>query len=634
MKKILSFTGLMTVVLCCLVITTSCHDYTTPAPPTHEREHGAVVDPNFRWTTCNMPTYIGNIEELPADLQTVIRKRFTNQVDLASASIAFVDAASAIAPSEELKAFTERDGVAVIVFPKASDSELLNGYLDYDNFKSLFFATNVNGEYYTLFDEEVQPPSNTVVEDRQYEEALEAEMSGNVPKEQESILYYSTDNLYEKNLNYWENRVESFMAWLNDSKTKTTDTETEGDESKENPYERLLFEISSVPEYNFDIPIELNNQICKGLIYSPDSLNCSSNVRLQFRVFPFYAHSENVNPGDYYIVRGRVVPRNQNMWRPDWHNHGWAQTRVIGYWMDKMDFKFFLSDSQGNALTDGISITEGPYPVNMIKAKQVGQSFQWGLNGGLSGGIEGLHSGKGGLKFGFNLSWSNTISYTEQYLDFTTSSVNNAPGYHWSTSIIQLYDFFHSETNEAGMSKYYPRECRSEYNAEFLWIWHAHNNHNGIEDYSKKELFMTFELNLIYNTWHHWRAAIQYDSNRQAFSPGTKRVTVKLPRPYRNPWGLIAVKNSIEDTSIRDITICKEVDGVLQPVKTIDSSFEYHEKAITHVDVGTYAVKYNCYSSTTGEFLYSGVIRNVAVKMASVMADATKEVSTSIYDMQ
>lgn len=633
MKKIINFFGLMTVTLCCLFITTSCTvDNPTPTPtPTEQREHGAAVDPNYPWTYCKVPAYIGNIGALPADLQTVIKKRFTNQVDLASASIAFVDAAAVVAPSDELKAFIDRGGLIAVALPQQTESDMMEGYSNYEGYKTLFYATDTKNRFYTMFDEEEQKNTEEGEDDVQYDEALDAEKKGGHPKEEEIITYYSSDNETAKNLNYWENRVEDFMAWFNESKTETTATDS-NDSAEKSPYEWLSADINSTPKYYFDFPISLNKLITKGTLCKADYLNCSSNVKVEFQVLPFYANSSSPNPGDYYIVKGRVVPRNQNMWKPDYWNHGLTQSRIVGYWMEKMVYKFYISDSKGNALsTNDVKVAKGPYPENMTSARQVSNNFNWSLSGGLSGGIsagtQGV-DGQGGLEFGFNVNYGTSINYSQKNLDFTTGSYGEAPTYTWTTHNIRLRDFFHDENNEAGWNKYYPKECRSEFNAEFLWVWRAFYGQNGIQDNSTTNLHMTFKIDLTYNSWYHWRCAHQFDNNRKSYDINLKPVTVKMHRPYRTPWGLVKLKNATEHSSIRDITIYKEENGELKKVKTVGNSYEYQQAALTHLDVGTYSLTYKRYDTITGEYMGENMIEDFEVKKGGSAGEATIELST------
>ena len=61
-----------------MLITTACTDYIEPFANPDLNGNNISLNTDKEWTTCQLPTFIGNISTLPADLQNVIRKRFPN----------------------------------------------------------------------------------------------------------------------------------------------------------------------------------------------------------------------------------------------------------------------------------------------------------------------------------------------------------------------------------------------------------------------------------------------------------------------------------------------------------------------------------------------------------------------------
>ena len=574
------------------------------------------VEPVSQKAVCNKPVmFITSGKNVPGAFQQALNTSFPNKVSsLDGARIVFVDGKTTPKQEQSLKKFSQNGGLVVCLFP------------DQNN---VLWATHYKGDDYYLMDGPDEAPST----DEEGNETVER---------------------VNKDIDYWNGRLLPFVEWIDyyDKATEEFLTRASGDVPS---FEKLTVNMNNgAKRYEVNFPFTLYNQIDKASSSSPDRLDKNGSVTMRFEVLPIYAQSVNGdNAGDYYAVRSTVVPHNSLVWGPYVGKHGACRNRVYGYWFDDMDYEFVLVDPDTNQPVDGLHFADLPYPENSIAARSHSDSHSTSVNGSLSlggKGTKGKESSKEGsinASVGFSLSWTESLSYSLNNIEYSRNSSSNWVKYHWYSNNVELKD------DMSNYQKYFPNDVHQEFDAKNTWLWHVPYNRAGVADGSEKQFKLLARVHPRYSSWYHWRGTSCFKGNRKDWevnftgrhsstetgdatdfsTKGWAGCTFSVPAPDRSTWGILSLKNASSHT-MRNVKIYAAGKENKEPVAEITNTYAPQEQAKTAVLEGNYTVTFEFINPDNNQVVNKGVIKNVRVTMGTTQEAATTSISTGSADLQ
>lgn len=610
----------------------ACSDNDNPEPQTaNSIGDGFVLNPNVQWVTCQQPTFIGTLGQEDEDLISVLNDRFPNRAAIGDAEIAFVTPEEAAALGTQIDDFYDRGGLLVMMRPTVSNFGLLSDtvrdgdFTDNQDVDELFFAFNKYEQHYTMIDEPEFDGVYQAVESSEDQMNESVEYGKANPLLSYEMPVYDYDNETEYNTNYWNIRFTPFINWIDEmaglrlaaqsgATTRAADIPD---------YKTLKVNINSegqVFETNF--PFSMNNVITSG-VSEEWSLNKSSVISVRYTVYPVYMFSCNGdNAGDYYIVTGKVTPHNDVMWGPMEKAGGlfnMGRCRIYGYWFKDMDVAFDLLD--GNQMAEGLRYQQTPIPENENSTVDYTNGFSSSISGSLSGGYRGAKKGMLTASLGFQVGWESKTSYSLKTVAYTRDSSSPTVKYNYYTNNVKLTD-----NGIDNLAENFPAACRTEFDANSVWVWHVPIGHAGVQDNSSKNFTVRVKVRAAYSSWYHWRGAVSYDSNRKDYSTNEFSYSMNLKPLNRQPWGIIALKNAAKDYTVRNIKVY--ADG--QEQATIPSTYEYNERGTVTMKEGTYSLTFEyCDPNQGNKVIGQGTITGIKVKAGKTPSEATTEVSTA-----
>ena len=640
----------LTVMAGCALTVTSCKDdNNNESSWTHEGENSHEVNPNANWKKCTRPTFISGIDNEDADLQAVINSRFTNQVnDIDQAEIAFVDAASEYANSDKTDQLLERGGIVVFMRPGKADPNEQKEYLDISNdnpqFTELLVAETGFGFHYTLFDEDDFSGNYVYDESRAMNAEELAAVQADEAKQQVPATYkniYDYDNESERNENYYNIQMTSFIDWLEttfalrDEQKASTNAPAMAQRRAGNDD----YNLSSLKKnlnfdgqiYQFDVPISLNKAITK---YNPsgtwDYLNKSSVVSVKYHIYPTHAGKCNGDDfaGDYYVVTGSVTPKNDAMWGAYQGSHFWSADRIFGYWFKSMEVTADLLNEKNDNIVDGLRFYTAPIPENKVNAMTYSNGFSWGMNFSVTGGYKWGGPNAGADVHGtagFSFQCTSSENYTLNNIEFARQNDDKTVKYTYWTNNVKLTDHGGTEPEKLD-DENFPTNCRTEFVARNAWIWYIPNGKGGVDDNSTTRHRFRVKLKVTYSSWYHWRGAKQYDSNRADYEIEDKEPRIKtLEIPNRTTWGIIALKNAANNTMCN----IRYYNQKGEKVDSVINSWNVNEVAKRVLPEGTYTVTFETRNANQGnKLLGRWKYENVKVKQGKTEQASTTEIST------
>lgn len=599
------------------------------------------------WVKCAEPTFIasGCFDGEDEDFQKAVRHRFPNQVGSpAQAEVAFTTLDWLHAHEDEMEALYDRGGLVVLIRPQeslrafmANLSEGMEDFIFSDNeqLDELFYAFNNRNRYYTMY--EVEEFDGNYTDDikemsAEEEEAIRAYHEAHPDEDEDDgeaplCLY---DNDYEQDYEYFQTRLNAFVSFVNETAADTRSMSTRSDD----PADLKLDPANDGYRIEKDFPIDLDHKIDDDYCW-----NKHSSVSVVFWVEPTYMLSCNGDnkAGDYYLVRSEVTPHNTPLWEVGSKKGGlfnWGRCRIYAYWLDKMDVKYELLDSKGNAVSN-LQYYQRPVPDPENTEGSQTHGFTWGLNGSISG-EGGKEGGKGSASVGFSLEWSHETTFNYKSLSFLRDLSTKAPLYTYFTNVT-LTDLDYEDVTKTNGS--FPIISHSDFTVTSAWIWRVPRKTNGVDDNSTTSFKLKVSVKPVYASWYHWRAAVEYDSNKETYngyiksSDGWFTHTEDIPAPDRTPWGVVALKNAANIT-VANIKIYNQEDFTAKGTDasvyaTIPSSYNVNEIAKANLPEGKYALVYETIDPNAGNKL-TGVWKyeNIEIHQGQKPSDATTEIST------
>jgi hypothetical protein len=586
----------------------------------------SVVDPSDYWKQCDAKTFMAGIGDRPLALQQAIGRTFPNTVgSLDEAEVAIIGFDWALAHMWEVDFFYKANGTLLLLPPKGEDYQLLD-HQEIEGWDELVWAMHKQQEdIFYLLDE---PEEFSVVND----------------KGQQELVTITKDQ------NYFNGRLTVLADWINGIE-KADDGPAAAarrakDEEKSDLDKIMLSLQSSALTYTINFPFTSGNlEIDHRTGCDPDYLEGSSSVSVEFKVMPIYMGSVNSEKaGDYYAIRSKVTPHNNNMWMPSNRPHGlngWLPVRIYGFWFNNMDYLFSLIDPDTKNVAEGTRFEKAPYPANSISARSHSEQFSYGFSGSLSGGPNVKGSDKGGgfeARFGFQCQWTETVNYSLPNIEYSRNTATNEVNYHWESNNVRLSDDW------PNTQKNFPIDVTREFDAENVWLWHIPNGHAGVRDESQKTFNLKTMLRINYSTWYHESPSKQYDSNRRDWwmkfytpkvtlgdkvdveNPGEwVCCTIALPKPDRGKWGLFSLTNNSTEFVMRNVKIYKKGEEDKEPVLVLNQvGYEHKEAAEAAVRAGEYTATFEFVDPNWSTLKGKGTLSGVNVVMSKSKDDATK----------
>lgn len=183
--------------------------------------------------------------------------------------------------------------------------------------------------------------------------------------------------------------------------------------------------------------------------------------------------------------------------------------------------------------------------------------------------------------------------------------------------------------DEAATNRNYPETLHGETSISSAWIWYIPAKEAlGVGDKLKGSFGLKITVIPRYASWYHWRATIEYDSNKQIYNkPGDTRV-IPLPAPDRDLWGIISVQCKKPGHNVSDITIYKQEeykeDGSGTPIYNDNNTRCYEGESVEiSVPEGNYVVTYYDYENDGWGWIGK---QTVSVKAGTTPFNATSVV--------
>lgn len=616
MKRLFSFFP----VIAAMVLITACNKTPNPEMP----ENGDSQSGKANWNYFRGPAYLGDISSYDSEMQEAIKEFFPLTAGAANAQVVFVGESEIKAKSPSLLKAIAND--AFIVFPhyEGMDEDFaqigvdLNyASIESDEYYPLLHCYNgyAQGFTYTLWVGEDADPEE--FESTWSQEEWDAMMEAN-----KELGEVEKTELETYVLTYYESCLVAFVEWLEGAVAEQAQTKAEFVTNMKGNLEQLGQRCPNSFKFG------LNKQIDKGLFYPPDMLAGTGSIDVDIRVYPIFKQSSNGNnAGDYYIVVSHITPHNKEMWHPAEHIHGWSANRLYGYWFNGMDVVTRLVNKDGSAIPD-IDYFERPIPENKNQSRQYSEGKSFNIGGTISGG--GGYMGDTGqwslmpsLTIGGG--WSSSTNYELSTIEFTVdSSSPSAVHYnYYTTKNVKMTDYWDKQDK---IDENFPKTVRSDFYANTNWAWHV----GSANDYDTQTYMLQTKIDISYAAWHHWRCALEYDSNKKTFSIDVPKFSWPLNAPNRVPWGVIALKNA----STYEMAHVTVYDSNGKQTDVYTGSCSKDQEAKFSLPVGTYSIHFDLIDGTTQQKYGSYIYNNIQVHQGADEKSATVKISTLDADKQ
>lgn len=579
---------------------------TDPAKPEEEKS------PELDWNYFRGSVYLGGISSYDQELKESIETFFPLTADMSNAQVVFVGESDVKAKSPALLKAIAND--AYIVFPAydgaKDDFAALGVELDIPEisgtgYEPLLCCYNGFGQgfTYTMFgqtDFEVpQPEDNEKWSDDEWAALNE---------ENQKLGPEADDPLEEYEWNYYESLLAAFVNWLNNDLSDQEATKSQYVVDMKGRLEDLG------KRYTYSYSVNLNKTIDKDF-----SLNRSTTISVDIRVFPVYKQSSNGDQaGDYYIVVSKIIPYNQRMWNPTcWPYRFFCRLRAYGYWFEEMNVATSLVKKSGEAIS-GLNFYDTPIPENKNISKKYTEGKSFNIGGSLSSGASDKGPSAGiGLSIGGG--WNSSTSYDLSTIDFDMDSSTPTVNYRYYTNEenIKLTDDWGEQHK---IDKNFPSTARNQFNANTNWVWHVPS----VSDNENTTFKLKNKLDITYATWYHWRAAAEFDGNKRTYKTTFPEISWPLVAPNRVPWGIVALKNA-STYEMAHVTVYNQSN---KKMDVLYNSFSKDQVAKIALPVGTYSVRFDLIDGTTQKKYASYVYNNVEVKQGSDERSASVQISS------
>lgn len=580
---------------------------------------------SHEWTTVSIPTtFVGGVSD--DDIAHALSERFVTQTSLDNATVAVIDGAQFSSRASELKPLYDQGGLIIVINPQTDTDDVIENifsggfcpHID-ESFVDML-AFDSRDRYYSLMHKEYDIIDNQEISVEKDETSSPDDTDDDSDGDDTAIDEIAEVHEHDKNCD--QLKIDDFIEWLGENFPISRSGAGSG-----NSYDPRLDISNDYASLSVCFPIQLNNKIDKGTLSKEDRLDAESTLVYDIKVYPLFQHSCNGGsaPGDYYIIDATVTAKNGALWKPYTKTHGATKDLVIGYYMKELTSKYSLSDMNGNDIP-GLTFYSSPTPETTRNSKTYTSGFAGSFNGSI-GGKAGTKSGlEGSTSFGFNLTWSNSTSYTLDDISTELETPSNRVNYKYTVENISYSrNFDKKERNIPGVA-------RTDMVGHCCWVWKIPYGQNGVEDNATTGFKMKVEWNAVYGAYNWWRAASW--SYKHEYSPTNDRNHVRtktweMPVPNRLTMGVLSLENATDNT-VRNIKVWKKENGSDVLAYSIPSSYGKNKQAKCKLREGTYSVTWELVDANQdNKVISTWRYDNVGISQGANENDATTFISTA-----
>ena len=614
MKKI--FYGTIMLALPLMLGLAACDDDTINIPVEPLPEYPSIEEQQAQdWVVSQKTACIFQDASSNPDLMLALNTRFPNQTaSPADADVIIFGPESKIDPNA-FDAAVGKGAILAIVDPiQVMDEETKKMFeeempgVDFTHTK--LFAFNTQGYTFNmLVDEEFDGKYNEDMVVSPKEDIEKSDNYGKEHPERETGRQWLYDNSYEHNLNYFHERIDPFVDFVDDvfeNEVNKAKAATRATGSKYTS-DIIQLNIDDCAFHEYNIPIALNYIITHDVWhwqsiaynYRRDKTG-SISVRVWTNASYMFGINGSENAGDYYVVKTELIHHGKSLWQVASEKGGFLNSgrcRIYAYWLDNLDVHYELVDAVGKSIpTNDYKYYRTPIPENDIISK----GFEWTLNG-----VMDNNSGNNSNStFALNLN-SNTV-FDAGGLQYSFKSDTPTHSYSYWGKVKMTDDDYE---DDVATNNNFPVETHDETSIKSAWTWYVPSNEAlGVGDKLNGAFGIKISVKPRYASWFHWRAALEYDSNKQTYDVPLNTHIIQIAPPNRQPWGILSLENKKPGHYIKDIHIHKEKDykekEYRYPVFT-DYENEYREgdNARFSLAEGTYVLVFTDFENGYGDLV-------------------------------
>ena len=623
----------------------ACHDDDPVLEPEQQEEDFTEVfspaEPDYASVAIDAPVFISS--SIKAEVKDALQSFLTNTTSLEEAGVAVVRDEDIGTYNGELLDLYQRGGFIIVAQPDgdryrqfAANYNLPNAIPFGASQDVLLYATSNKREHYVLYS--TNPFNADEIED--------------------SVIL----SMLEKNAkSYYKRRIFELCRWLKEQRKSQADTRSDITYvSQFDP--KVLITKCDLISHDFSIP--MNHVVADFKGGSPDVVDATGSVKVEYTVYSAYVFEGGRQPGDYYIIKADLLVRNGSVFDTFSKRHGLVLHEGGGYFMKQFDLvsamiepsaylpgdgddiemaeiknsklKQLISQMYQNQeiatelIVPGIYTFKAPSPGTTIGVTTYTSGFNVGLDGSLSVGTETM----AGL--GFSASYSNSESKTISDITIKVDTDTDSQEVK-NTYLVDNFGNFFWADSEKDIEKCIPLIARSDFNATSTWCWVVPAGSAGVKDNSNVSFKLLTYFNYDYEYFVSSSSQFNMDGFHKKFKYASYSVS-EVPHASREPFGVIALKNN-ETMAIYDISVWLQDEHVGEgdPLVIVDSGYEPGEEALCALPVGTYYIeftmKYKQPDDPTHMVTSRWKLGNIKVKSNSDQDKATTRISSANFEL-
>ena len=475
----------------------------------------------------------------------------------------------------------------------------------------------------------------------------------------QDVLLYVTNNNHEHYVlyaadgfdgeTYYKSRIYDMFRWLKDVRSQKAKTRASTQFVTQFNPTVLVTKCESIT-HNYSM--SLRNKVLDIKGASADSLNTNGSIDVTYTIYAAYMFEASKQPGDYYIVEREVTAHNADIWKPYVSKHAAYRSEIGGYFMTGLEVNSSLVDATVFTVTENdtpdkvtkkrgimadmlrelaqtrkvnsqlcipdIGFCSTPQPETSIGATTYTSGYNVSLSGSLS---VGKSLGSLGFSAGYNSSQSRSVKdiSIELVTDATSRSVThnykvNNIGKGW------MYETIEAQTKKV------PAVARTDFAASSAWCWKIPTAANVVYDSATRSFQLLTFIDFKYGCFAHTTGLEIYDGTRH-YEYGLWSISEVTP-PGRDPFGVLAMKNSLEDPigNIR-IYLTNNTEG--RDTVQLSNSYMSTEIAKCALLEGSYTLEYDHLDKSDNHRIAQYRIDGIDIIKGADEESSTKEISTA-----
>lgn len=312
--------------------------------------------------------------------------------------------------------------------------------------------------------------------------------------------------------------------------------------------------------------------------------------------------------GDYYILIGNTVARNNQCFDIYRKKHGLIQTKARGWFMTNLRTTFTLLDQNGAAITPNFYMDQ-PTPGTTQGSTTYSSSRTFGFNANV--GAMRIGGQNGGLAtVGFSASWTKSQSVTLPDVSTQLNTANSVVRYDYTINNIDFNK--DNDVQATGL----PLVSYNDLSVNSLWAWWVPTKqYSAAGDYSDSNFKVKIDVWANYRVQHYQSAKAFPGEIDHEYSNSTSR---DLAMPERRPFGVLQIKNVRKDEAVGHVKVWQQDasgNKVGDPVLESSDGACQKEFIQDKVFAGTYIVEYETFNNNTRTGIWQ--VKDVVIKLGA-----------------